>query len=134
MEREDDTRSAPAAEPAPEPLLQGKAFVLPSWIVTSFRWHAGLAALVTSTAVAANIAMGPPGWSLWVVVGAIALLGPHYLLYKIMTIDEAWVDARSEEIHLKSYDRGHIQDISGRQGLTTPSDKGLKRGRRPGAS
>lgn len=123
-----------ATRSASTPVLQGRDITLPSWLVASFRWHAILAAVATATAIAANVRMGPPAWSLWVVVAAIALLGPHYLLYKIMTIDESWVDARSEEIHLKSYDRSHIQDISGRQGLSTPVDRAVKRPTGPRAS
>jgi hypothetical protein len=105
----------------------GGLFALPGWIVAWFYPHVALFVLANASAIALNAAMGRPWWALWVAVGSLALLGLHYLLYKIMTIDEAWVDARAEEVHLKSYDRGHIQEMSERRGLTTPADRIRKR-------
>jgi uncharacterized membrane protein len=67
--------------------------------------------------------MGRPWWAIWVVIVTVLMLGLHFLVYKAMTIDDAWVDARAEEIHVKSYDRGHIQEMSERRGLTTPADR-----------
>jgi hypothetical protein len=40
----------------------------------------------------------------------------HYLVYKSRTVDERWVEERTEELHLKSYDRDHIQNIRAAHG------------------
>lgn len=111
--------------PPSDPILS-----LPSWIITTFRWHRLTALIVMAVSIALNAMTGRPWWSIWVVVAAIAAVGAHYLAYKTMTIDDAWVDARAEEIHVKSYDRGHIQEMSERRGLETPADR-IKQRRRP---
>jgi hypothetical protein len=83
--------------------------------VSSFRAHflVFLAAAAAILAVAA--AMGWR-WVYWpVMVWGIVLL-VHYLVYKTGTVDDRWVDERTEELHLKSYDRDHIQSIRAQQG------------------
>jgi len=115
---------SPQHDPATPPVL----FALPSWIVSTFRWHAIAAIAINTAAIALNWHVGRPAWSIWVVVATVLLLGLHFLFYKVMTIDDAWVDARAEELHVKSYDRGHIQEMSERRGLTTPADR-IKRRR-----
>jgi hypothetical protein len=55
-------------------------------------------------------------WMWWpMLVWGIVLL-VHYLVYKTRTVDERWVDERTEELHLKSYDRDHIQSIRSTHG------------------
>jgi hypothetical protein len=49
----------------------------------------------------------------------------HYLVYKTRTVDERWVEERTEDLHLKSYDRDHIDTIRSRY-----DDKGGDPGRR----
>ncbi len=114
-----DGSQRPNHDPAFPPVL----FALPEWIVSTFRWHAAAAVAINGSAIALNWAMGRPWWAIWVVVATVLVLGLHFLVYKAMTIDDAWVDARAEEIHVKSYDRGHIQEMSERRGLTTPADR-----------
>ena len=38
-------------------------------------------------------------------------LAAHYLFRKSRTVDEAWVEERTADLHSKSYDAGHIDRI-----------------------
>ncbi len=55
-------------------------------------------------------------WMSWVMLVWGILLLVHYLVYKTRTVDERWVEERTEELHLKSYDRDHIQSIRSQHG------------------
>lgn len=63
-------------------------------------------------------------WLYWIVMGWGGLLLIHYLIYKARTVDERWVEDRTEELHLKSYDRDHIQSIRTRQDQDDIPDRG----------
>ena len=62
----------------------------------------------------ANVVMGRPWWAFWPLIVTGFLLGVHYLLYKATTVDEQWAEERVEELNLKSYDRGHIEELKSR--------------------
>ena len=53
--------------------------------------------------------------SLTLVLNPGLAFGLHYILFKAFTVDERWVEQRVEDLTIKSYDRGHIEDIRGRQ-------------------
>ena len=36
----------------------------------------------------------------------------HFMRYKAATVDEQWVEERTAELRLKSYDRDHIENIA----------------------
>ena len=55
-------------------------------------------------------------WLYWLPLGWGIVLLVHYLVYKAHTVDDRWVEERTEELHLKSYDRDHIQSIRTRAG------------------
>ena len=40
------------------------------------------------------------------------MLAVHYLIQKSRTVDENWVEERTAELHSKSYDAGHIDQIA----------------------
>ena len=48
-----------------------------------------------------------------------------------IAVDERWVEERTEELNLKSYDRSHIEDLKSRYGADSTPDE--KKGRREGA-
>lgn len=74
-------------------------------------------------------------WMYWVVMAWGTLLLVHYLVYKTRTVDERWVDERTEALNLKSYDRDHIENIRSRLGGDTPgADPGRPRPDDPSAS
>ena len=95
--------------------------------VSSFRRHfvvflaAVLGVLVLSAATGWR-------WTYWVVMVWGVLLLLHYLIYKSRTVDERWVEERTEELHLKSYDRDHIDTIRSRlaDDDTPRSDRGRR--------
>ena len=45
------------------------------------------------------------------------LLALHFILARSMTVDDEWVEERTEGLRLKAYDQGHMDDISGRHEL-----------------
>jgi hypothetical protein len=63
----------------------------------------------------ANLIRGGGWWTFWPMLALAFLLGLHFLLYKAVSVDEAWADERVEDLNVKSYDRGHINSIAGRQ-------------------
>lgn len=83
--------------------------------VAGFRPHfrvylaAGLAAIALAAATG-------PRWPFWVMLVWGLVLLVHYLVYKTRTVDDRWVEERTEELHLKSYDRDHIQNIRSQHG------------------
>ena len=59
------------------------------------------------------------------------LFAVHYLVYKTGTVDEDWVAERTADLHSKSYDAGHINQIAAGHGEITdnpPVTKGNPRG------
>ena len=101
-----------AAETALQP---GARRALP-WLAPAFRWHLRIFLAVNAVLNVANIATGRPWWAFWPLAATVFLLGVHYLIYKAMSVDEQWADERIEELNLKSYDRGHIEDLKSRYG------------------
>ncbi|HSH06207.1 MAG TPA: 2TM domain-containing protein [Burkholderiales bacterium] len=87
-----------------------------------FRRHFAVFLAVNLVLTAANVVMGAPWWAFWpLAIWSVALL-VHYLVYKTSTIDDAWVDARVEDLRSKSYDLSHIDDIK-----RTPTGAGPER-------
>lgn len=44
------------------------------------------------------------------------MLAVHYLIHKSGTVDERWVEERTADLHSKSYDAGHMDQIAEDQG------------------
>ena len=61
-------------------------------------------------------------WLYWVALGWGSLLLLHYLIYTAAAIDQRWVDERTEELRLRSYDRDQIQSIRSRHGSDRTPD------------
>ena len=40
------------------------------------------------------------------------MLAVHYLIHKSRTVDDAWVEERTADLHSKSYDAGHMDQIA----------------------
>jgi len=79
-----------------------------------FRWHrrayvAGLVILV-----AANILVGGGWWSFWPMCAWGLVFSLHFFYYKSVTVDEACVKERTDDMRLRSYDLSHISDIEER--------------------
>lgn len=66
-------------------------------------------------------------WLYWVPLAwGIGLL-IHYLVYKANSVDERWVEERTEELRLKSYDHDHIESIRSRHGRGDAPGDGINR-------
>lgn len=78
----------------------------------SFRRHRGLFLGVNVALNVANYFIGTGWWAFWPLAGWGVLFMIHYLRYKALTVDERWVDMRAAELRIKSYDRGHIDNIA----------------------
>jgi hypothetical protein len=48
------------------------------------------------------------------------VLAVHYLIYKARSVDENWVEERTADLHSKSYDAGHIDQIAAGHGGVVP--------------
>lgn len=81
----------------------------------AFRRHAGAYALVACVLTGANWYTGAPWWSFWPLAAWGVVLAVHYLIYKARSVDEAWVEERTADLHSKSYDAGHIDQIAAGQ-------------------
>jgi hypothetical protein len=80
----------------------------------AIRLHVGLYVAFAVVLTAVNGATGGGWWSFWPLgIWAVAL-GVHYMVYKTRTVDESWVEERTADLHSKSYDAGHIDDIARR--------------------
>ena len=92
----------------------GAPFASRSRVVSGFRWHLLAFAVLNVALTLANVATGRPWWAFWPLIVTGFLLGVHYLLYKVATVDEHWADERVEELNFKSYDRSHIEELKSR--------------------
>ena len=87
----------------------------------AFRRHAGVYAAVACALTAANGYTGAPWWSFWPLAAWGVVLAVHYLICKARSVDEAWVEERTADLHSKSYDAGHIdQIVAGKEKKTEP--------------
>lgn len=85
--------------------------------------------LVNAALTAVNIYMGAPWWAVWpLLVWGLAVM-IHFLVYRAATIDDAWVEERTVDLRLRSYDLGHIDTIHERP---APSIKDKSGGEPPG--
>lgn len=76
--------------------------------------HLAVFAALGGAATAADVFAGD-GWNTFAPVLAWAvLLGVHFILARSLAADEGWAGGRAEQLRLRAYDQGHIDDIGGR--------------------
>jgi 2TM domain len=77
----------------------------------SFRRHLAAYLVVNALLTGVNLAMGSPWWAFWPLIlwGLGVML--HFLIYRASTVDEAWVEERTQDLRSKSYDASHIDEI-----------------------
>jgi hypothetical protein len=85
-------------------------------VVRAYRWHLLGFVVLNAGLGLINIFTGRPWWAFWPLFVTGLVLAVHYFFYKAMVVDERWVEERAEELNLKSYDRGHIEDLKSRYG------------------
>lgn len=79
-----------------------------------FRRHLLLFCVVMGALTVVNVFVGGGWWSFWPLCAWGLALSLHFFYYKSVTVDEAWVEERTEDMRLRSYDLGHIHDIEER--------------------
>lgn len=82
---------------------------------SAFRRHAWAYAVAACALIAANGYTGGTWWSFWPLAIWGVAFAVHYLIYKARTVDESWVEGRTADLHSKSYDAGHIDQIAADQ-------------------
>ena len=80
-------------------------------IARLFRPHLAAFVVVNVVLTGINIYGGAPWWAFWplAIWGLVLML--HFLYARASSVDEAWVEERTLDLHSKSYDSGHIDDI-----------------------
>jgi hypothetical protein len=79
-----------------------------------FRLHAWAFVLGNIALSAANWVQGGDWWAFWPLAVWSVLLLAHYLVMRARTVDQRWVEERTEDVRSKSYDRAHIDSIEAR--------------------
>ena len=79
-----------------------------------YRRHRNAFLVVNGALHVINVYMGAPWWAFWPLFAWGVVFLAHFLYVRTITVDEAWVDERAEELRYKSYDLGHIRDIEER--------------------
>ncbi len=86
-----------------------------------FRRHALAYSAIIGALTAVNIAIGGGWWSFWPTCVWSIVLSFHFFFYKSVTVDEAWVQERTDDMRLRSVDLSHIRDIEDRVSRQDPS-------------
>jgi len=89
----------------------------------AFRLHARVFAAGACALSAANWWSGPPWWSFWLLAAWAVAFSAHYLVRKAGTVDDAWVEERTADLHSKSYDVSHIDRIAEDQAGKSPAPR-----------
>ncbi len=89
-----------------------------------FRGHATAYVGVNAALTLINVYTGRPWWAIWPLLAWGFAFAVHYLVYKTSQTDERWADERTEELRLRSYDRGHIESIEDRYRDKPPDETG----------
>ncbi len=79
-----------------------------------FRRHLLAYSVIIGALTAANIVIGGGWWSFWPTCAWGIGLAFHFFYYKSITVDEAWVQERTDDMRLRSVDLSHIRDIEDR--------------------
>ena len=79
-----------------------------------FRLHRRIFVTAMVTLIVINVMVGGGWWSFWPMCFWGLVFSLHFFYYKSVTIDEAWVEERTDDMRLRSYDLSHISDIEDR--------------------
>jgi 2TM domain len=122
MEERRETGTSPQA--APEATSRPALPATSRRLVRAFPLHFSIFLAVNAALLVVNAFTGGYWWAFWPLLATGFLVGVHYLFYKAVAVDERWVEERVEELNLKSYDRGHIEDLKARyDGKSNPGDR-----------
>ena len=79
-----------------------------------FRRHVLAYSVIIGALTFVNIVIGGGWWSFWPTCAWGIGLAFHFFYYKSITVDEAWVQERTDDMRLRSVDLSHIRDIEDR--------------------
>ena len=82
----------------------------------AYRWHVLAFLALNASLSLINAFTRGSWWAFWPLIVTGFMLAVHYFLYKSIDVDESWAEERAQELNLKSYDRGHIEDLKARYG------------------
>lgn len=121
---EDRREIGTSPQASPEEIGRSTLTATSRRLVRAFPWHLRVFLAVNVALTVVNAFTGGYWWAFWPLLATGFLLGMHYLFYKAVAVDERWVEERVEEVNLKSYDRGHIEDLKARyDGKSIPDDR-----------
>ena len=94
-------------------LPSGRLERLSAWLLDQavLRRHRWLFLVTVGLLTLVNIAVGGGWWAFWVLFGWALIFFLHLCLVRSTHVDDEWVDERTDDLRLKSYDLGHIDDI-----------------------
>lgn len=79
--------------------------------MSAFKRHLLAYVLVNAVLTGVNVATGVPWWAFWpLVIWGLAVM-IHFLVHRAATVDDAWVEERTEDLRSKSYDLSHMDNI-----------------------
>lgn len=78
----------------------------------ALRLHSRAFAAGAGALSVANWFTGAPWWSFWPLAAWGIALAAHALVHKSRTVNEAWAEERTADLHSKSYDASHIDRIA----------------------
>lgn len=111
---------------APIPVWEQRWQTISALVVAHYRKHLIAFIAINVTITVLNIVSGPPWWGLWPLLITGLIFTFHLLMYKAITVDEAWVNERAGELYDKSYDQGHIASIADRHEMETPIERAIR--------
>jgi hypothetical protein len=79
-----------------------------------FPRHLAVSSTIGSLLLITNLVVPGGWWTFWPMLVLAGLIGLHFLIFKAVTVDDAWAAERAEALNIKSYDRGHIDTIADR--------------------
>jgi len=79
-----------------------------------YKRHRLIYAGAMAALIITNIYIGSGWWTFWPMCAWTIVFAFHFFYYKSITIDEAWVEERTDDMRLRSYDLSHIHDIENR--------------------
>ncbi|WP_156013335.1 hypothetical protein [Thioalkalivibrio sp. HK1] len=86
-----------------------------SFLARSFAAHFWLWLSIGGGLFLGDVLLDSLRWSpFWPVSGWGLILGVHFLFLRAGKVDDEWVQERSDDLKLRSYDLGHIVDIEDR--------------------
>ncbi|MGI9336761.1 MAG: 2TM domain-containing protein [Gammaproteobacteria bacterium] len=81
-----------------------------SWL----RRHAAAFCIVLALSLLANFVMSDGGWSVWPLYAWGLLLTVHFFYVRALNVSDEWVQERTDDLRMRSYDFDHIRDIKQR--------------------